>query len=198
VRKQPPEVRCWTLTGRTSRYIEDETERDRALTTHGQERDVLLGGGDPLGGILEICSFLVSMARSSNRLLGVSNHRTKGRASVKYMLLIMGFRKGEGMPQPPSSGAPSVEEFMQYQQELGQAGVHVDSALLHSFEDATQVQVNDAGERLVTNGPFAESREYLGGYQIIDVPDLDAALDWAARCPGAKYGRVEVRPLAEF
>ena len=99
---------------------------------------------------------------------------------------------------PPSSGAPSAEEFMQYQQELGQAGVHVDSGLLYSFEDATQVQVNDAGERLVTNGPFAESREYLGGYQIIDVPDLDAALDWAARCPGAKYGRVEVRPLAEF
>jgi len=117
---------------------------------------------------------------------------------VKYMLLIMGFRTGEGMPQPPSSGAPSAEEFMQYQQELGQAGVHVDSGLLHSFEDATQVQVNDAGGRLVTNGPFAESREYLGGYQIIDVPDLDAALDWAARCPGAKYGRVEVRPLAEF
>ena len=46
---------------------------------------------------------------------------------MKYMLLIMGFRKGEGMPQPPSSGAPSAEEFMQYQQELGQAGVHVDS-----------------------------------------------------------------------
>ena len=138
------------------------------------------------------------MARFSNRLLGVSNHRTKGRASVKYMLLIMGFREGEGMPKPPSSGAPSAEEFMRYQQELGQAGVLVDSGLLHSFEDATQVQVNDAGERLVTNGPVAESREYLGGYQIIDVPDLDAALDWAARCPGAKYGRVEVRPLVEF
>jgi hypothetical protein len=114
------------------------------------------------------------------------------------MLLIMGFREGEGMLPPPSSGAPSAEEFMRYQRELGQSGVHVDSGLLHSFEDATQVQVNDAGERLVTNGPFAESREYLGGYQIIDVPDLDAALDWAARCPGAKYGRVEVRPLAEF
>ena len=71
---------------------------------------------------------------------------------------------------------------------LGQAGVHVDSGLLHSFEDATQVQVNDAGERLVTNGPFAESREYLGGYQIIDVPDLDAALDWAARCPARSTG----------
>jgi hypothetical protein len=114
------------------------------------------------------------------------------------MLLIMGFRKGEGMLQPPSGGEPSAEEFMHHHQELVQAGVHVDSAVLQSFEDATQVQVNDAGERLVTNGPFAESREFLGGYLIIDVPDLDAALDWAARCPGAKYGRVEVRPLAEF
>jgi hypothetical protein len=128
----------------------------------------------------------------------VSEPPDEGKANVKYMLLIMGFREGEGMPQAPSSGAPSAEEFMAYQRELGQAGVQVDSGLLHSFEDATQVQVNDAGERLVTNGPFAESREYLGGYQIIDVPDLDAALDWAARCPGAKYGRVEVRPLVEF
>jgi hypothetical protein len=102
---------------------------------------------------------------------------------VKYMLLIMGFRKGEDMPQPPSGEAPSAEEFMAYQQELGQAGVHVGSGLLQSFEDATQVQVNDAGERLVTNGPFAESRENLGGYQIIDVPDLDTAVDWAAPVP---------------
>jgi hypothetical protein len=114
------------------------------------------------------------------------------------MLLIMGFREGEGMPKPPTGEAPSAEEFMQYQMELLQAGVQVDSGLLQSFEDATQVQVSDAGERLVTNGPFAESREYLGGYQVIDVPDLDSALDWAARCPGAKYGRVEVRPFAEF
>jgi len=114
------------------------------------------------------------------------------------MLLIMGFRQGDDMPKPPSGGAPSAEEFMQYQKEIEHAGVQVDSGLLNSFEDATQVQVNDAGERLVTNGPFAESREFLGGYQIIDVPDLDAALAWAARCPGAKYGRVEVRPLVEF
>ena len=61
------------------------------------------------------------------------------------MLLIMGFREGEGMLPPPSSGAPSAEEFMQYQRELGQSGVHVDSGLLHSFEDVTRVQVNDAG-----------------------------------------------------
>ncbi len=57
------------------------------------------------------------------------------------------------------------------------------------------MQVNRAGERIVTNGPFPETREYLGGWNIIDVPDLDAALDWAARNPGAKYGRVEIRPV---
>jgi hypothetical protein len=115
------------------------------------------------------------------------------------MLLNIGFRAGEGMPQPPTTqDGPTVEEFMSYDAAVRKAGIRVDSAALDSFEDATNVQVNDAGERLVTNGPFPETREYLGGYEVIDVPDLDAALDWAARCPGAKYGRIEVRPLAEF
>jgi hypothetical protein len=53
-------------------------------------------------------------------------------------------------------------------------------------------------ERVVTDGPFAETREVLGGYYLLDVPDLDAALDGAARCPGAKYGSVEVRPIMTF
>jgi hypothetical protein len=118
---------------------------------------------------------------------------------VKYMLLIIGFREGEGMPQPPTThGGPTAEEFMAYDAAVKKAEIRVDSAVLDTFEDATSVQVNDAGERLITNGPFPETSEYLGGYEIIDVPELDAALDWAARCPGAKYGRVEVRPLAEF
>jgi hypothetical protein len=47
----------------------------------------------------------------------------------------------------------------------------------------------------VLNGPYAETREQLGGYFLIDVPDLDAALSWAARCPGASHGVVEVRPI---
>lgn len=115
------------------------------------------------------------------------------------MLLIIGFREGEGMPQPPTThGGPTAEEFMAYDAAVKKAEIRVDSAVLDTFEDATSVQVNDAGERLITNGPFPETSEYLGGYEIIDVPELDAALDWAARCPGAKYGRVEVRPLAEF
>jgi hypothetical protein len=71
---------------------------------------------------------------------------------------------------------------------------------------ATAVRVDPATERpvitdgrpVITDGPFAESREVLGGFYVIDVPDLDAALDWAVRCPGARAGTVVVRPVAEF
>ena len=118
---------------------------------------------------------------------------------MTYMLLVIGFHPtdvDELVEYPNAS--PSVEEFMAYEQALIEAGVRVDGSALDSVEIATTVQVRPDGERLVTNGPFAETREYLGGYDIIDVPDLDAALDWAARCPGAKYGRVEVRPLIQF
>ena len=70
---------------------------------------------------------------------------------------------------------------------------------LKGVESATMVQVTEGGERLVTDGPFAETREVLGGYYLLDVPDLDAAIEWAARCPGAWHGsRIEVRPIMEF
>lgn len=59
---------------------------------------------------------------------------------------------------------------------------------------ATTVRVRD-GKTEVLNGPYAETREQLGGYFLIEVPDLDAALTWAARCPGAAYGSIEVRPI---
>jgi len=59
---------------------------------------------------------------------------------------------------------------------------------------ATTVRVAD-GKTQVLNGPYAETREQLGGYFLVDVPNLDAALSWAARCPGAEYGTMEVRPI---
>jgi hypothetical protein len=52
-----------------------------------------------------------------------------------------------------------------------------------------------SGKTEVLNGPYAETREQLGGYYLIDVPDLDAAMSWASRCPGAAHGSVEVRPV---
>ncbi len=62
---------------------------------------------------------------------------------------------------------------------------------------ATTVRIQD-GRRLITDGPFAETREVLGGYYIIECGDLDTAIDAAARCPGALYGSLEVRPIAEM
>jgi len=110
---------------------------------------------------------------------------------VKYMLQVIGFAdaafsEGEG---------PTAEEFIGYQQSLVRAGVHVDSGFLDDYQLATSVQIDGSGERIITNGPFPETREYLGGWDVIDVPDLDAALEWAARNPGARYGRVEIRPV---
>jgi len=79
------------------------------------------------------------------------------------------------------------------------AGVWVTGHALADLTTATTVQVDSSGERSITDGPYAETREVLGGFEIIDVPDLDAALDWAARCPGSKGGgTVVVRPVAEY
>lgn len=113
---------------------------------------------------------------------------------MKYMLQVIGFADAEFA----EGEGPTREEFMAWQQSLLESGVHVDGGFLDDFQLATSVQVNRDGQRFITNGPFPETREYLGGWNIIDVPDLDAALDWATRNPGAKYGRVEVRPVMGF
>ncbi|MBV9582762.1 MAG: YciI family protein [Chloroflexi bacterium] len=108
------------------------------------------------------------------------------------MLLIIGNQD----PQPtPNGGESLMEQFMAYHRAVVDAGVLVASNVLESYETATSVQVTSSGDRVVTDGPFAETREYLGGYYILDLPDLDAAIDWAARCPGARAWRVEIRPI---
>jgi len=77
---------------------------------------------------------------------------------------------------------------------MKKAGVIVGANRLRPTSTASSVRVAD-GKTKVLDGPYAESREQLGGYYLIDVPDLDAALSWAARCPGANYGTIEVRPI---
>jgi hypothetical protein len=118
-------------------------------------------------------------------------------STVKYMLLIIGSQDADLVMDDKDQGV-LMEAFMAYHKAVREAGVMVDSNVLDSFETATSVQVDRAGERIITDGPFAETREYLGGYYILDLPDLDAAIDWAARCPGARAGRIEVRPIQEF
>jgi len=87
-----------------------------------------------------------------------------------------------------------VAAWRAYYQALVAAGVYVGGAPLKGVETATTVRVK-GGRRLVQDGPFAEAKEALGGFLILDVPNLDAALDWAARCPTAATGAIEVRPV---
>jgi hypothetical protein len=77
---------------------------------------------------------------------------------------------------------------------MKKAGIYVDGHRLRGADTATTVSVVE-GRTHVLDGPYAEAKEHLGGYHIIDVPDLDAALAWAARAPSASRGRVEVRPV---
>jgi hypothetical protein len=83
---------------------------------------------------------------------------------------------------------------MAYIGAMKQAGVIVNGDCLQGLHTATTVRVRD-GKRLVQDGPFADTKEQLGGYFVIEVPDLDAALDWAARSPAAASSCVEVRPV---
>jgi hypothetical protein len=93
-----------------------------------------------------------------------------------------------------SPDAPQPDDWTAYTQALVEAGIMVDGAGLQGVETATTVQVR-GGERLLTDGPFADTKEHLLGFYVIDVPDLDTALDWAAKVPNVRVGSVEVRPI---
>ena len=96
-----------------------------------------------------------------------------------------------------ASRAACYDESTHLAHTLQSEGVFLGTAPLHSVTMATTVQVRD-GKRVVTDGPFAETREQLGGFFMIDARDLDHALDIAARIPGARVGKVEVRPVVEL
>ncbi len=89
---------------------------------------------------------------------------------------------------------PYLGAWRAYHKALLDSGVYVGGNPLEVPETATTVRIRD-GKRRVQDGPFAEAKEQLGGFTILELPSLDAALEWAARCPGASVGAVEVRPL---
>lgn len=114
---------------------------------------------------------------------------------MKYVLLLMG---STTEPECGDAEGPDPREFMAFDQEITQAGVVVDSFSLHGPETAVRVSQGPSGEPVVTSGPFAESREFVGGSYVIDVPTVDDAIAWAAKSPGSRFGWIEVRPLAEY
>jgi hypothetical protein len=112
---------------------------------------------------------------------------------MKYMLLIY---RDEAAMQAASKAQieQTMGAYLAYTEALRKAGVIVGGDRLQPTNSATTVRLVD-GKSKVLDGPYAETKEQLGGYYLIDVPDLDVALSWAARCPGAGHGTIEVRPL---
>ncbi len=112
---------------------------------------------------------------------------------MRYMLLIYLDEQSLGEMEREQC----YRESTQFTHELHASGHYLDAAPLHPTSTATSVRVRD-GKRLITDGPFAETREQLGGYFLVEAQNLDEALGIAARIPGAKFGTVEVRPLIEL
>jgi hypothetical protein len=112
---------------------------------------------------------------------------------MQYLLMIYSNEDG-WVKLTPEQKDQGMAAYMAFNEALTQAGVLKGSNRLGQSSTATTVRIRD-GKQQVLDGPYADSKEQLGGYFLIDVPDLDAALSWAARCPGANHGIVEVRPL---
>jgi hypothetical protein len=109
----------------------------------------------------------------------------------QYMLLIYG---PAGSDQAPEDMEAEMERWYAYTQTLRDAGAMVSGEALHPVETASTVRLRD-GESLVTDGPFAETAEVLGGFYVIDVPDVETAREWAAKIP-MRVGSIEVREIA--
>jgi hypothetical protein len=112
---------------------------------------------------------------------------------MQYMLLI--YQNEAGLQQIRDRDVTEVTgAYMAFTKAMQDAGVLVGGDRLDRSPNATTVSAEN-GKTKVLNGPYAETKEQLGGYYIIEAKDLDAALSWAARCPGTQHGVIEVRPI---
>jgi len=90
-----------------------------------------------------------------------------------------------------------IREFVGFRREATESGVYLDAGRLRPADTATTLRDRE-GEYVLTDGPFAEIKEQLGGYVVLECADLDQAVAWAAKLPGVRNGAVEIRPLVEF
>ena len=112
---------------------------------------------------------------------------------MQYLLLLHVDEKAMQAATPEQTTA-TLAAYGAYVKAMTDAGVNKGGQRLHPTATATTVRVKD-GKTQALNGPYAEIKEQLGGYFLIDAPDLDAAISWAARCPAAQHGAIEVRPI---
>ena len=112
---------------------------------------------------------------------------------MQYLLMIYANESGWSA-MTPAEQQQGVAAYSAYTEALKKAGILVGSNRLQGSSTATVVRMT-GGKSQVLDCPYVDSKEQLAGYYLIDVPDLDAALSWAARCPGAGHGAMEVRPI---
>ena len=115
---------------------------------------------------------------------------------MRYLLAIYG-DESQRDPMTPEDGVAMMEAYNAYTQEVERAGVMLGGDGLQASSTASTVRVRD-GERLITDGPFAETREQLAGFYLLECKDLDEAIEWAAKIPGAQSGTIEVRPVIDY
>jgi hypothetical protein len=124
----------------------------------------------------------------------VKTNTAKEATTMQYMLLIY---HNEKNPPSPSEQSAMYQEYMAFTQDIVKNGKFKAGDPLQPTSTATTVQVRN-GKTITTDGPFAETKEQLGGYYMVDAKDLDEALAIAARIPGAKHGSIEVRPVMQM
>jgi hypothetical protein len=115
---------------------------------------------------------------------------------MKYLLLIYSDEKADANMSKEEADA-WMGEYWAYTEAMQKAGVSLAGDALQPTATATTVRVQD-GKKVTTHGPFAETKEQLGGYYLLNCNNLDEAIEWAAKCPGARVGSIEVRPIMEF
>ena len=112
---------------------------------------------------------------------------------MQYLLLIYD-EESTWAEMPEAERNAAYAEYAAYTTALQESGALVGANQLQPTGTATTVRIRD-DEQVVTDGPFAETKEALGGYYLIDVDSIDEALEWAAKIPSARYGTIEVRPI---
>jgi hypothetical protein len=118
---------------------------------------------------------------------------------MRYAILIYDTETANPSPEPPDPAVwgEIMGDYNGYTQMLKDRGNYLGGEALEPVTTATTVRLEE-GKRITTDGPFAETKEALGGFYLIEAKDLDEALDLAAQCPGARFGSIEVRPVIDF
>jgi hypothetical protein len=115
---------------------------------------------------------------------------------MKYLLMICTDEAAEAR-MPQAGMGQMMKEYFAFTQDAKDKGVYVGGNALQPTSTATTVRVRD-GKTITSDGPFTETKEQIGGYYLFECKDLDEAIAWAARIPGASHGAVEVRPIRVF